>query len=85
MVFNQRAERAAISVRCEPDRCYSAIELESSSRRMRRKFRHGTNQAEFAGRRATMCYKWEWFQWRRAAETREKREQSKTVTEHTPT
>lgn len=32
-----------------------------------------------------MCYKWEWFQWRRAAEAREKREQSKTVTEHTPT
>jgi hypothetical protein len=32
-----------------------------------------------------MCYRWKWFQWRRAAEEKEKREQSKTVTERTPT
>lgn len=31
-----------------------------------------------------MCYKWEWFQWR-SAEAKEKREQSKPVTEQTPT
>jgi hypothetical protein len=32
-----------------------------------------------------MCYKWEWFQWRRAAEANEKREQSKTLPERTRT
>jgi hypothetical protein len=32
-----------------------------------------------------MCYKWEWFHWRRATEAKGKREQSKTMTEQMPT
>jgi hypothetical protein len=31
-----------------------------------------------------MCYEWEWFQWRRAAATKDKGEQSKTLNERGP-